>query len=70
MSEMLRPKQVQEETGLSRVTIWRKIRAGEFPPPIELSANSIGWPADVIREWKASRPRRTYRVSDQPGTPA
>jgi prophage regulatory protein len=60
MSNMLRMRDVLAQTGLSRSTVWRKIRAGKFPPPIELSENAIGWSADVIAEWKANRPRRTY----------
>jgi predicted DNA-binding transcriptional regulator AlpA len=48
------------ETGLSRFTLWRKVRDGSFPAPIELSANSIGWPLSEIEAWKASRPRRMY----------
>jgi prophage regulatory protein len=64
MSDMLRMREVLARTGLSRSTIWRKVRAGGFPPPIQLSDNAIGWPAEVIAEWKANLPRRTY------GTPA
>lgn len=56
--EMLRYPEVERRTGLSRVTIWRKIRAGEFPPPRELSKNAVGWPASEIAEWRESRPRR------------
>jgi predicted DNA-binding transcriptional regulator AlpA len=50
------------ETGKSRVQLWRDIRARRFPPPIELGPNIIGWFRVEIDEWKASRPRRTYRT--------
>ena len=30
-------------TGLSRTTIWRKVRAGTFPKPMMLSARTPGW---------------------------
>ena len=59
-NEMLRPPEVTARTGLSRTTIWRRVRAGTFPPPTELGSNSIGWPAVVIAKWLESRPRRTY----------
>ena len=59
-NEMLRPQEVMTRTGLSRTTIWRRVRAGTFPAPTELGANSIGWPAVVIANWLESRPRRTY----------
>jgi len=44
----------------SRVQIWRDIRAGKFPQPIETGANSIAWFREEVEEWKRSRPRRTY----------
>ena len=53
---------VEEKTGKSRQQIWRDIRAGSFPAPIELGPNSVGWFADELEEWLASRPRRTYRA--------
>jgi prophage regulatory protein len=60
MDAILRVDAVIARTGLSRVSIWRKVRTGQFPAPIELSANSIGWPESDIAKWQASRPRRTY----------
>ena len=57
---MLRAPEVGERTGLSRITIWRKVRAGTFPPPIELGPNTIGWLESVIDDWLANRPQRTY----------
>ena len=55
---MLRYPEVVRRTGLSRVTIWRKVRAGEFPPPRELSKNAVGWLESEIEVWRESRPRR------------
>lgn len=59
-NQMLRAPEVMARTGLSRVTIWRRVRAGTFPAPHELGVNSVGWPASEITAWLASRPRRTY----------
>jgi len=44
----------------SRSTIWRRVGAGRFPPPVQLGDNSIGWPAREIDGWLNSQPRRTY----------
>jgi prophage regulatory protein len=52
-----------EEVRRSRVQIWRDVRAGRFPAPIEIGPNSIAWFRSEIQEWKRSRPRRTYRSS-------
>ena len=59
-SRMLRFPEVIERTGLSRTTIWRRVRAKTFPAPIQLGANSIGWPESVIIEWVESRPVVAY----------
>lgn len=58
--QMLRFPEVIERTGLSRTTIWRRIRAGTFPAPVQLGSNSIGWPEPAIIEWVESRPVVTY----------
>ncbi len=51
---------LEERIGKSRVQVWRDIKAGKFPPPLELGPNSVGWYEDEIDAWLASRPRRTY----------
>jgi predicted DNA-binding transcriptional regulator AlpA len=48
------------DVGRSRVQIWRDVRAGLFPAPIETGPNSIAWFRSEVEEWKRSRPRRTY----------
>ena len=57
---MLRAAEVMARVGLSRTTIWRRVRAGTFPAPVELGENSIGWPENLITSWIESRKRRTY----------
>ena len=54
---------VCSETGKSRVQLWRDIRAGRFPPPLELGPNSVAWIRAEIEEWKRTRPRRTYTAA-------
>jgi len=53
---MLSKKQVVERTGLSPVTIWRRIQVGDFPKPRQLTPNRIGWTEESIEEWEESRP--------------
>jgi len=69
-NQMLRAPEVMARTGLSRVTIWRRVRAGTFPAPTELGENSIGWPASEITAWLANRPRRTYGAEAEASNPA
>ena len=60
---MLRAPQVIIRTGLSRSTIWRRVKAGDFPPPVELGVQAVGWPESEIVAWLESRKRRTYGAS-------
>ena len=59
-ARMLRFPEVIERTGISRTTIWRRVRAGTFPAPVQLGSNSIGWPEPAIIEWVESRPVVAY----------
>ena len=60
MNKMLRAPEVMARTGFSRVTLWRRVRDGAFPAPIELGTNMIGWLEEEIQNWIETRPRRTY----------
>jgi len=52
---ILRAPDVRRLTGLSRTTIWRMVRKGEFPVPRRLSTNAIGWIASDVEAWIAAR---------------
>ena len=54
---ILRTHEVTQLTGLSRTTIWRLERSGTFPRRVRLSANSVGWVEDEVRDWVNERPR-------------
>ena len=40
--------EVLETLGVSNSTLWRMIQAGEFPPPVEISARRKGWPSSEL----------------------
>jgi prophage regulatory protein len=48
---ILRRKQVQARTGLSRSTIYLKISEGTFPKPVSLGARAVGWVESEIEAW-------------------
>ena len=53
---ILRLKEVQQMTGLSRSTIYAEIAKGKFPKQVKLTgARSVGWPESVIVQWVESR---------------
>ncbi|WP_179744940.1 helix-turn-helix transcriptional regulator [Paraburkholderia bryophila] len=40
---IIRRTEVENETGLSRSTIYPRIKAGTFPAPVKLGMRSVGW---------------------------
>lgn len=53
-----RMKDLNHVIGLGKSKIYMMISAGEFPEPIELGPNAVGWPAEDVRDWVRSRSRR------------
>jgi prophage regulatory protein len=60
MQTMIRMREVLVRTQMSRTTLWRKIRSGTFPAPLELSENIVAFEESAVVEWLKNRPRRTY----------
>jgi prophage regulatory protein len=66
---ILRRPQVEARTGLSRSTIYERMKEGTFPSNISLGTKSVGWLASEIDDWldqrikasRASRPRFNTR---------
>jgi prophage regulatory protein len=54
---ILRTADVIRRTGLSRTTLWRLERQGEFPARVRLGLNSVGWREHEIAHWIEARPR-------------
>lgn len=53
---ILRRKQVENRTGLSRSTIYLRISKGTFPRPIDLGGGrAVGWIETEIDDWLKSR---------------
>lgn len=52
---ILRRKQVEDKTGLSRSTIYLYIQEGNFPKPINLGARAVGWLENEIEAWLSER---------------
>ena len=50
--------QVAERTSLSIPTIYRKIKAGDFPRQVTLGANRVGWLESKVMEWITERQQK------------
>ena len=69
--KILRLKTVQDRTGLSRSTIYRKIAEGTFPAQLKISVHGAGWHQSAIDRWisdptgyRADNDNRTAPVCD------
>ena len=55
MDAILRLPVVISRTGLSRSSIYAKMRIGEFPKSISIGIRAIGWMESEIQQWIADR---------------
>jgi prophage regulatory protein len=64
--QFLRLKEVQTHTGLSRSSVYLRIKQGTFPKPVPLgSPHTVGWIREEIAEWCAQQ-IRAARPEQQP----
>ena len=55
LKEIISPRSLPQVTGLSKSTIWRLERAGQFPLSIQLSAGRVGYRRSEVEHWLDSR---------------
>ncbi len=48
---ILRRKQVESRTGLSRSSIYKMMSEDRFPKPVSLGARAVGWIESSIDQW-------------------
>ena len=66
---LLRIEEVEEITGLSHSTIYRKVKEGTFPPPVRVGKRAVRWREWEVREWVRSRPPATGDTPpEEPGS--
>ena len=53
---LLRRRQVEEITGMSRSSIYKLMQNGEFPRPVKIGPTAVRWRASDITAWVESRP--------------
>jgi predicted DNA-binding transcriptional regulator AlpA len=59
-------REVIELTGMSRSTLKRAIRDGEFPEPRKLTRGRVGFRHDEVAVWVATRPPATGSEARKP----
>lgn len=51
----LRLPDVKRRTGLSKSTLYDRIRAGTFPKPVPLGGSLAAWVESEVEEWMSAR---------------
>ncbi len=62
--KLLNQKQIVDLVGLSRTTIWRLERAGQFPRRLKVSRKAVRWIQAEIVDWINSRPLAGKEAGD------
>ena len=63
MATILRIEEVVQVTGLSKATIYRRIRDQQFPPPVKLggpTTRAVGWKFADVDDWLAGLESADY----------
>lgn len=50
----LRLPAVMNAVGLARATIYKRMKAGTFPKPVQLGPRAVAWDESEIADWQAS----------------
>lgn len=62
---ILNMKQICAVIGVSRHTIYRLVKAGQFPPPAKIGLRQIGWKTSTIDRWLDERFRAAVKGKER-----
>ena len=63
---ILRLPAVKDATGLSRSTIYERVRQGTFPAPVPLGAKAVGWLESEVGAWIRQTAAEGRKASPRP----
>ena len=63
-ARLLRLREVLARCGLSRSSLYRKMRDGSFPTPLQVGVRAVRWRESEVEHWLATRPRATGHRPD------
>ena len=52
---IIRPNELADRLGVSKVTLWRMRRRDEIPQPLQISSNVVGWRQSTVDRWLEDR---------------
>ena len=59
---LLTRQQVEKMLGIRRSTIYKLMRQGRLPEPIQISPGCVRWQKSELEDWINSRPKATGEV--------
>ena len=59
---LLRRREVEWITGMSRASIYRQMQEGDFPRPVKVGSTAVRWKESDIAAWIESRPEATSEL--------
>lgn len=54
-ARILRKPEVLAKTGMGNTTLYARIKAGDFPQPVPISARMRGWVEEEVDAWISRR---------------
>jgi prophage regulatory protein len=63
---ILRLSDVKARTGLSRSTIYERIKEGDFPAQVSLGPRAVGWLESDINGWISAQVERSRTTRQSP----
>ena len=54
LDRFMRERDVLDVTSLSRTTLWRVMKSGQFPRPVRISPGRVGWRESTIIAWQVN----------------
>jgi len=61
---LLRRRQVERRTGLSRSTLYLRMSQGSFPKPVHLGVRSVAWLEADVSAWIEKRVAESRRAQN------
>lgn len=61
----IRLPELMAAVGMSRTTIYDRMKAGTFPQAYQLGTRSVAWDVAEIAEWQRSLPRGVKLIAGQ-----
>ncbi len=59
----LRDTEVAQRYNISRPTVWRWVKDGNFPKPIRLGGGSSRWKLEDLESWEQTQVQKDYKES-------